>query len=86
MDKVNRPLWQLLSLTWNSKKPISLTCEECFALLEYDADLLVAGADPAEIRPSVSHHLAFCLSCQTQIDGWLEKLEGDKNFYGMIRL
>ena len=76
MDKTNRPLWQLLSLTQDSQETVSLTCEECFALLEYDADLLVAGAHPTEVRPSVNHHLALCSSCQTQIEGWLEKLEG----------
>lgn len=75
MDKVNRPLWQLLLLTSDSKKAVSLTCEECFALLQYDADLLAAGADPAEIRPSAGHHLALCSSCQTQIDDWLKTLE-----------
>ncbi len=75
---MNPSLWQLLLLTSDAKKAVSLTCEQCFALLEYDADLLAAGADPADIRPSVSHHLALCSSCQAQIDDWLDKLEGDK--------
>jgi len=44
MDKVNRPLWQLLLLTSDSKKVVSLTCEECFALLEYATDLDMAAA------------------------------------------
>ena len=77
MDKVNRPLWQLLSLTRDSKKTVSLTCQECFALLEYDADLLVVGANPAEVRPIVSHHLVLCSSCKSQLEDWLEKLEAD---------
>jgi len=75
---VNRPLWQLLLLTRDSKKAVSLICEECFALLEYDADRLVAGAEPAEIHPSVSHHLALCSNCRIQIDDWLKELEGHK--------
>ena len=86
MDKVIRPLWQLLLLTSDSRVVASLTCEECFALLEYDADRLAAGADPAEIHPSINRHLALCSSFRTQIDDWLEKLEGNKkNFCGMIR-
>jgi hypothetical protein len=72
-----RPLWQLLLLTNGSKKAVQLTCSECFALLEFDADRLVAGVDPAEIRPNVSHHLAMCSNCKTQLEDWLKKLEGD---------
>jgi len=68
-------LWQLILLTRDTKKDVQLTCEECFSLLEYDADCLAAGADLAEIRPIVSHHLALCSSCRNQLDDWLEKLE-----------
>jgi hypothetical protein len=75
MGKTSRPLWQLLLLTRDSNEDLRLTCEECFALLEYDADRLVAGANPAEIRPNVGRHLAICSSCRTQLDDWLEKLE-----------
>ena len=74
MDKETRPLWKLLLLAQNPKKDVQFTCEECIELLEYDADRLAAGANPAEIRPSVSHHLALCSSCSTQLDDWLENL------------
>jgi len=73
----NPSLLQLLSVTSDPKVAVILTCEQCFALLEYDADLLVAGADPAELRPSVSQHLALCSSCQSQINDWIDKLERD---------
>ena len=76
MHKETRPLWQLLLLAHDSKKDVQFTCDECFALLEYDADRLAAGADPAEIRQSVSHHLALCSSYNHQLDDWLENLEG----------
>jgi len=78
---VNSQLWQLLLLTSDSKVAVNLTCEQCFALLEYDTDLLVAGADHADIRPSVSHHLALCSSCQRQIDDWIDKLERDNRSF-----
>lgn len=77
MNKTPRSLWQLLMLIRVSKRPTQLTCEECFALMEYYADLLAAGAIFDEIRPSVSHHLALCSECQTKFDDWLEKLEED---------
>lgn len=77
MNKVSHPLWRLLVLTSEPDKAVQLTCEECFALLEYDADLLAAGAPLDEVRPSVTHHLSLCSTCQAKFDGWLTKLEGD---------
>lgn len=77
MNKGARPLWRLLLLTSESKQSVQLTCEECFALLEYDADLLATGTALDEIRPTVSHHLSLCSQCQPKFDAWLEKLEGD---------
>ncbi|MEN8173421.1 MAG: hypothetical protein ABFS03_11150 [Chloroflexota bacterium] len=76
----NHSLWQLLLLTSDSEKVVSLTCEQCFALLEYDADLLIAGADPDDIRPSVSHHLELCSSCKGQIENWLENYKENTTF------
>jgi hypothetical protein len=75
MDETPRSLWQLLLLKRKSKEAFSLTCEECFALLEYDADRLVAGVDPDEIRPSVWQDLALCSNCLPQIDNWLARLD-----------
>ena len=75
MDKTNRPLWQLLLLTRDSKKSAQLTCEECIALLEYDAELLINGADLDDVRPAVSYHLSLCSECQAKIDEWLGKLD-----------
>ena len=69
-----RSLWQLLLLTRNAEKPVQLSCEECFALLEYDAERLVSGAAIDEIRPAVSYHLSLCSKCQAKIDEWLGKL------------
>jgi hypothetical protein len=77
MDNVSRPLWRLLVLTSEPEKAIQLTCAECFALLEYDADLLAAGAALDEIRPAVIHHLSLCSACQAKFDGWLTMPEGD---------
>ena len=47
---MSRSLWQLLIETRNIKDDIHLTCDECFILLEYDADLLVAGAHFDELQ------------------------------------
>lgn len=73
MNRIPRPLWQLLLLISQSKEPIQLTCEECFVLLGYDADLLASGIAPDDIYPSVHHHISFCTACQTEFEHWLNK-------------
>ena len=70
-----RSLWQLLLLTRDAGSPVQLTCEECFSLLEYDAELLTNGITPDEIQPVVSRHLSLCPQCRAKFDGWLEKLD-----------
>jgi hypothetical protein len=66
-----RPLWQLLLLTRNRQNPIRLTCEECFALLEFDAELLESGDAIENIRPTARHHLSLCRGCQAKFDRWM---------------
>lgn len=80
MDNVSRPLWQLLLLTQDSHKTVQLTCEECFALLEYDASMLVAGASFDNIHPAIKRHLHRCPECRTKFVDWLKKLERDSGF------
>jgi hypothetical protein len=78
MSEPSRSLWQLLLLTRDASMPVQLTCEECFALLEYDAELLTSGANIDEIRSAASNHLALCSKCKAKIDAWLKDLdEGD---------
>jgi len=76
MSETSRSLWQLLLLTRNASMPVQLTCEECFALLEYDAELLTSGVNPDEIRPAVNRHLSLCSACPAKFDKWLEELDG----------
>jgi len=80
---MTHPLWQLLLLTQNPGSDVHLDCEECFALLEYDADLLAAGAALDDIHRAVSRHLAICSACKTEFDDWqknsrwLQSLQND---------
>jgi len=75
MEEASRSLWQLLLLTRDAK-PVQLTCEECFALLEYDAEILADGATLDKVRPAVNHHLSLCRTCRAKFDEWLEELDG----------
>ena len=73
MVKPGRPLWLLLLVARNSKRPVQLTCEECFTLLNYDAELLVKGAVLEDFRPIIRHHISLCSGCQAKIEEWLRK-------------
>lgn len=71
-------LWELLVLTRNTKIPIHLTCTECFALLEHDADLLAVGVPVGKLRSSIHHHLSLCSGCESELDQLLERLEAEE--------
>ena len=75
---MTRSLWQLLLLTKKTKGDLHLTCEECFALLEYDADRLASGVKPSEIKRSIQSHLRQCTGCRTQLNEMIDNLENSK--------
>ena len=54
-----RPLWQLLS-----EDPSHPTCEECFAILEYYAEVLAKGR--VHLLPEVLEHLRRCPRCEAE--------------------
>jgi hypothetical protein len=69
---MQRPLWQILI---SLKEPGSyLTCEECFAVLNYYADQLEAGVEPDELHGTVIQHLARCPECHVEIQNWIKEL------------
>jgi len=75
----SRPLWQLLILANDNKNSLHLSCNECFALLEYDADLLAAGADPDKLQAVIEQHLQLCSECRAETDRWREISRGNRN-------
>ena len=48
-----RPLWQLLL-----EDPSGLTCDECFSVMDYYAELLAKGG--ADLLSEVIEHLKEC--------------------------
>jgi len=44
-------------------------------LLEYDADLLVAGSSFDELQPGIRNHLLLCSECQVELADRLKKLD-----------
>lgn len=60
-------LWQLLQ-----EEPSTLTCDECFAVMEYYAELLAQGGEA--LLPEVMKHLDGCPSCQMEHHAALRRL------------
>ena len=60
-------LWQLLQ-----EDPSNLSCDECFAVMEYYAELLARGG--TALLPEVMKHLEGCPSCRTEHRVALERL------------
>ena len=52
-------LWQLLL-----QKPSDLSCDECFAVMEYHAEVLARGG--ADLLPEIMQQLARCPSCRAE--------------------
>jgi len=67
-------LWRIL-LKSQARPDIPLTCDECFAILDYLADRAARGADVASLRHAVQKQLARCPDCREQYGEWLRKLE-----------
>jgi hypothetical protein len=53
---VEKPIWQLLVAD-----PSSLTCEQCFAVIEYYIDTL--GSDHGTLLPVIEKYLRHCPDC-----------------------
>jgi hypothetical protein len=64
---MTKPLWQLLL-----EDPSDLTCDECFAIMEFYTDLLVqVGLD---LFPEVLEHLERCPDCEARYRETLHRL------------
>ena len=73
---MTRPLWKLVL-----KDPSSLTCDECFALMEYYAEVLTRG--DTSILPKVLDHLKRCPYCASQHREALRRLVESESDEGM---
>jgi len=64
---MTKPLWQLLQ-----EEPSILTCDECFAIMEYYAELLAQGGEA--LLPEIIKHLDGCPSCRLEHRAALQQL------------
>lgn len=71
---MSQPLWQIL-LKASNPDQAELTCDECFALLEYYSSRAADGEDFEEIKQATRKHLAACPHCREQHLQRLNQLE-----------
>jgi hypothetical protein len=64
---MTKPLWQLLQ-----EEPSTLSCDECFAVMEYYAELLAQGGET--LLPEIMNHLEGCPSCRIEHLAALQRL------------
>jgi hypothetical protein len=69
---VTKALWQLLM-----DDPAELDCEECFAVMEYFAELLQQGG--RGLLPEIKKRLAHCPSCHLEHRMALQRLVSGAN-------
>lgn len=74
MVSLLRPLWEIL-LAAESNNPCELTCDECFAIIEYLADELAGGADLQIIKRAAQRHLTHCPDCRQHHQRRLREIE-----------
>lgn len=68
-------LWELLIKLETSEADDTLTCSECFAVLELLAVAVDLGLEIERLERLLRNHLAHCPGCRDQIAKRLEELE-----------
>jgi len=63
-----KKFWQLLLQSALETEEYEINCVECFNLLDQYADIIIEGADPAEIMPVVRQHLKHCPTCTQEFE------------------
>ena len=75
MAQTSRPLWKLLLESAGIGRNTSLTCSDCFAILQYLADASITGVDRMVLLGAARQHLNKCPDCQEYYQQRLDELE-----------
>ena len=65
---MTKELWRVLLQSALETEEYEISCVECFNLLDQYADLILDGADPSEIMPTVRRHLKHCPTCTDEFE------------------
>ena len=73
---IGRPLWRLLLSILEQKPETDFTCDECFHMLEYLADIKARNVvDARRLHELIKRHLAVCPECSEHYARVLEQME-----------
>ena len=70
-----RSLFEIFIQSSMPGKDTSLTCDECFAVMEYFVELVSEGFTLDEIKKPLLKHIAHCPDCQEHHLGRLSEME-----------
>lgn len=59
-----QPLWQVLVHATQDDEPLS--CDQCYVLMDYLADLLVEGVSSEEVLALADRYLGRCPDCKIE--------------------
>ncbi|MCL7452751.1 MAG: hypothetical protein M8467_06850 [Anaerolineae bacterium] len=66
-------LWKVLLQATANGAP-SLSCDECYVLMDYLSDLLAGGYSPQAVLPLAEKYLEHCPDCQDEYVHDLQEL------------
>ena len=72
---MSSPLWKILLKLRQNQSDASLTCDECFVILDYLADQAARGTPWETLQQMAREHLARCPGCREVHWGRLRELE-----------
>jgi len=70
-----RPFWQILIVVGEHGGRIPLSCDECFVILEYMAEIAIEGVEEKYLLAAVRRHLDRCPDCRKHHLQRLDRLE-----------
>lgn len=75
MKSKARPFWKILIVAAEHDAKATFNCDECFAILEYLAEVAVKGAEERYLLEAVGRHLDCCPDCREHHLQRLKELE-----------
>jgi hypothetical protein len=69
------PLWKVLFKFSQTQPTATVTCEECYMILDYLADQAARGADWPGLLRTAREHMARCPGCREHYLQRLRELE-----------
>ena len=77
MSYKKRPIWQILTDAAEPGNDITLSCDECFAIMEHLADEAAKGMELEMIHRAIRRYIAHCPDCTEHHQQRLAELEAE---------